>query len=693
MGEPFGSNTAESTVNVTDGELQSFDNSNNSNFPLFRRLQTTETDGRQVGFSESLNGEITDQQTQDLFGDATDGGGSLRSWSLQGSEEEHLRDGLEPQMPFSAALKRASPSEAACGRVGIDDNLFFKMVKAPRLGPPKLPWQSDSMAPIFGKAQKRLPMPWLNLPSVGKHDSLAGSSGPVEPPEKVASRTPFHVKRLLAIRLAQTDDQLRAKALRKLRDLVLAKPTDSQLGRTLLDTAGQLTGEDVIARVFSDAFCSRATSTLVKRSTDYYKMATWMFDSFGLMPLQLSEELVYQYLSFLRSTEAAPTSADSAVKAIWFMHSTAVFSDFNPKALGSRVTGVCRDMYMRKRVLKQAPCFPASVVLLALEDYALYCKDLSDSMFTNFILFCIYASCRIGDATKITSVQFSRHHDVFLIETETSEAKNTNTMERRRMLLPFTAIGWGLHPNPWCIKWKQQLDQVCGKTIMPAYSEVSGKFLDRRLTTSEANLWLKEVLVRAGMSVEQASQYSTHSCKSTVPTWAGKFGGFSTDERRLLTHHMDKSAVMPLTYSRDNLTELHSRIFRMLTAIRNFEFNPDDSNAARIYWDTRDLRQLSGQEAREPPEWSEKWAESESDVSEDECFDEGCQFLSFQSRGADSVVGDKLVHRVSMVVHAKRDEDTLWCGRKLTANYRSLEQDDPDVSQLPLCQQCDKSQP
>ena len=217
--------------------------------------------------------------------------------------------------------------------------------------------------------------------------------------------------------------------------------------------------------------------------------------------------------------------------------------------------------------------------------------------------------------------------------------------------------------------------------------------MDRRLTTSEANLWLKEILVRAGLPVEQASQYSTHSCKSTVPTWAGKFGRFSTDERRLLTHHMDKSAVMPLTYSRDNLTELHSRIFRMLTAIRNFEFNPDDSNAARIYWDTRDLRQLTGQEAREPPEWSEKWAESESDVSDDECLDEGCQFLSFQSRGADAVSGDKLVHRVSMVVHAKRDEDTLWCGRKLTANYRALEQDDPDVSQLPLCQQCDKSQP
>ena len=48
---------------------------------------------------------------------------------------------------------------------------------------------------------------------------------------------------------------------------------------------------------------------------------------------------------------------------------------------------------------------------------------------------------------------------------------------------------------------------------------------------------------------------------------------------------MDANALMPLSYSRDNLTALHSRGFRLLTAICNyFEFNPDDSNAARIVW-------------------------------------------------------------------------------------------------------------
>ena len=122
--------------------------------------------------------------------------------------------------------------------------------------------------------------------------------------------------------------------------------------------------------------------------------------------MQLTESVVYRYLSFLRETNAAPTLADATVKAIWFMHSTANIVDFNPKVFTSRIAGVCRDLYLRKRILRQAPPFPADVVR-ALEEYALHAENRVDSMFTNFILFCIFSSCRIGDAAKIKEVEFS----------------------------------------------------------------------------------------------------------------------------------------------------------------------------------------------------------------------------------------------------------------------------------------------
>ena len=190
------------------------------------------------------------------------------------------------------------------------------MLKVARTGPPKQPWEVGQMARIFGKAPPLLSMPWLALPSIGKQESLQGATVSDEPPERTSLRTPFHFKRLLAIRLAQTDDQLRAKALRKLRDLILVSPAMSQLGRALLDTSGQLTGEDRISAVFADAFRSRATSTLVKRSCDFYKMAVWMKSQMNLMPMELSEAVVYQYLTSLRDSSVAPTSAEAAIKAI-----------------------------------------------------------------------------------------------------------------------------------------------------------------------------------------------------------------------------------------------------------------------------------------------------------------------------------------------------------------------------------------
>ena len=83
-------------------------------------------------------------------------------------------------------------------------------------------------------------------------------------------------------------------------------PDQSRLGRTLLDVSGQLPGEDRISSVFADAFRSRATSPLAKRSMDYYKMAVWMDQQLDLRPIQVSENVVYQYLSFLRESGSSP---------------------------------------------------------------------------------------------------------------------------------------------------------------------------------------------------------------------------------------------------------------------------------------------------------------------------------------------------------------------------------------------------
>ena len=545
------------------------------------------------------------------------------------------------------------------------------------------PWESGTMGMIFGHKPEPLP-PWMQLPSVGKFESLAGLVPVSEPAVNIATRTPFYRGRLLAIRMARTDDQLRAKAIRKLRDLILVQPADSKLGRQLLDACGQLVGEDVIADNFNDAFRSRATATLVKRASDYHRMAVWLRDVCNLAPLQVTEDLVYRYLCHLRSTGAAPTLADTTVKAIWFMHSTVGFTNFDPRCVTSRVIGVCREMFLRKRVLKQAVPFTVTDVL-ALEDFALDRKQsFQDTYFANFILFCIYSGSRIGDATKMTNVRFSRQGDVHLVEAATAEAKNSTTKERRTRLMPFAALGWGLSLNPWCIKWEMQINELGSQWLMPAFSEMTGCFLERRLTTSEANHWLRDILFKAGLTEDAAMEYSTHSCKATLATWAGKFSGFSIDEKRMLTHHLQPDAMMPLLYSRDNVTALQIKIFRMLHLMRTGAFQPDLSAVARIEMAVADIDWAPPQDA--------EWDQSDSDVSDDEVMREDralVQDSDMAHRQDPGAIRKLRIHVVSSVVHQLRDDSSFRCGRDASHRYRELLESD-QLGQLLMCQQCSR---
>eukprot|EP00435_Cladocopium_sp_Y103_P045533 s1113_g13.t1 len=71
----------------------------------------------------------------------------------------------------------------------------------------------------------------------------------------------------------------------------------------------------------------------------------------------------------------------------------------------------------------------------------------------------------------------------------------------------------------------------------------------------------------------------------------------------------------------------------------------------------------------------------------------GVIFLRGSHVPAEDANGDKVLHKESMVVHIKRDQGSMWCGRKMSPNYRKWEHGDPDFSQLLVCQQCDRARP
>ena len=96
------------------------------------------------------------------------------------------------------------------------------------------------------------------------------------------------------------------------------------------------------------------------------------------------------------------------------------------------------------------------------------------------------------------------------------------------------------------------------------------------MSAAEATCWLREYLAQR-FPGEDLSMYSSHSCKSTLLTWAGRSTVvvFTMPERRILGDHMDPSSKSVLTYARESYTSLYAKVLLMYLKIRSGEFKPD----------------------------------------------------------------------------------------------------------------------
>lgn len=65
--------------------------------------------------------------------------------------------------------------------------------------------------------------------------------------------------------------------------------------------------------------------------------------------------------------------------------------------------------------------------------------------------------------------------------------------------------------------------------LIPAYSEATGTFSNRRMTSGEGTLWLRECLAAADLDLyDQTKLPTTHSLKTTVhQTWHIYVGGLT----------------------------------------------------------------------------------------------------------------------------------------------------------------------
>eukprot|EP00435_Cladocopium_sp_Y103_P049944 s2858_g15.t1 len=380
------------------------------------------------------------------------------------------------------------------------------------------------------------------------------------------------------------DEDIRRRALLKLRDIVLQDPLSTQLGTSLRNRVEGGVLHDDVDQSFRDCFRMKASSTLQKRASSLNKLSKVLKAAGYLHPLRLSEAQLYEALCSMRETGCGATSAQHVLEALHFLDSTAkltavVLSD----VISARCRGVARDMYLTKDPLQQKQ--PLTVEQVRRLEVTMQTAGSVLRCILGQLLFCIHACCRWKDAQRLKSVTVEKGHGETLLHADALTSKTTMSAESRTRFLPYVAIGTGVSAEDWASLWleaRREEGLAFADFVLPSFSERNACWLSSPMSASEATFWLRESL--GGTEGFQPSRVGSHSCKATLLTWCGRCIKlvFSPTERRQMGHHLDPGMKSILCYSRESFTTLYAKILVMFRLIRTGEYDPDQSAISRI---------------------------------------------------------------------------------------------------------------
>ena len=566
--------------------------------------------------------------------------------------------------------------------VSPDQFMTAHLARAHLESMPKLPWETSPVAKVFRPDYLKLP----KYHQLGRMDVVFGrAASSNEAPTSTSSSMPEFVKRRLRMAgLTRNEEDLRRSALQKARTLVLFNPPDSQLGSSLLTAAQSLVEENLIVKSFEDAFGPKSTSTLTKRMSSLWSFAKWAIER-HVAPFALTEAVIYEFLNHLRDSGASPSSCSSFLEAVGFIHGVCNLTVFGERAsFSGRCKGLARGQLQTKRKRQQAP--PLTVPMVrALEKFVASRFGTHKSVIAGHIVFCIYGCARWADSTHVTDIVEYHRGKITLVESVTTHHKAALTDEARTTFLPILCLGAGLETEfPWSTSWLNSriLYRLHDGVAIPSWSDRTGKFLSTPMSSTEATIWLHEILQLCGFTEEEVAGLSSHSFKSTLLSWAAKSDSFSRAERRLLGHHYDVEDRSMLIYSRDSYAPLAVKVRVMLDRINLGRFNPDLPRVDRIAMAVAELESSSSEEE------SSESSSDEAEMSPSTSLHPHCAVHEQIPGLAEADPELMMVHKCSGVIHLSASDTRFVCGRFITAMFQPLKNVKADACDFSVCMQC-----
>ena len=438
----------------------------------------------------------------------------------------------------------------------------------------------------------------------------------VQQKEEVKLKTSHTTKDSVRLPWARAQAEERDKVLAGWM-VVIAEAGKHSRGREMIENSGE--------EVLDDVFAKKENGTLQVRLSAMLLYVRWARAQ-GLRPFPLDEEVCYNYVDQLRRDGAPATRASSFRSALAFCKGTIQLLGVDEVLQSTRITGSAHRSFLTKRVLKQRDALTVHQVNI-LE--RVVCEDtfpVQDRIFAGHCLVCIYGRLRFGDSQGI------QHEPVVeggYFEGGTSTHKTDSIAGRACRVLPVVAPELGVTGVAWAAMLLK-LRNVSGLRAMPGRPFLptpvpGGGWSAAKLSTSEASVWLCEILKKYSLHPGQLSNVGAHSLKATALSWMAK-AMVAEKIRRLMGYHVKPKDKTVLIYSRDALAAGLQILTKLVSDIHQLKFRPDAPRNQRFVGmepgTGSDMQEPQGDEQDEDilPRPGDKWAMHEVPTPEKSSF-------------------------------------------------------------------------
>lgn len=509
------------------------------------------------------------------------------SWSVVGAAEHETQEAL-PLVDGAAEDSVASVRGGGLPSSSLVSTAF----RATDFQQFKYPWEKGRLRKVFGNdiglpsLPSMKPSPRHFLPM----EVVVDSDASMKPQIKVAPMTGSGALFLQAVKrgpsLSYLDErqEKRDHAVRMWWSLLSKSKRNSSVGRMVMKEAHDGKEDDYALEVLDASFSLKSPNTLLKRFYSVKGFYDWCVDIQKVEWLPMTEFLAWEYVRYLKSSQAAPTRAASFMEGCRFCWYILGVDGSNAIETSLRVKGMTAQMKVTKRPWLPADCLTVSEV----EELHRFLEDVTkhrvDRLLAGHLLHLLYSRCRWSDLLAVQSLMIDSEGIYMELQTQTHKGAKATDMKAK--LLPLVAPCMGVTSSNWAQIYVS-LRESCGlygpdnnpTHMMSAPDGDSGdKWLARYVTSEEGADFLRALLNKRKSA---GRRISTHSMKSTAISWTSKYG-LSMETRAVLARHSSSLSNPTVLYSRDIISSALREFDVALAAIRCKSFEPDRTRSGMI---------------------------------------------------------------------------------------------------------------